>query len=179
MTKLDAQVGKATSLRRAFDHAFSLPRALPAEEGEELLRIAVAGDSYAIRLREISGVVASPTIVALPAATPDLVGVAGIRGDIVPVFGLAALLGRGPSLDPPNWTVLCGKEDPVGLGFSEFEGYFKAPRSSFHADEARGTHGYVREVVRTDAGVLPVIEIPIVIANLNSRASHSRPAEEK
>lgn len=171
---------RAAELRSAFDRSFALPPSESSVAMEDVLSIRVAGAAYAIRLREIAGIVARRKLTPVPAAASHLLGVAGIRGAILPVFDLASVLGHGPTLDSPRWTVLCGLDEPLGLGFSEFEGYLRTPWSSFHADDAgAGDRGFVREVVRTETGVLPVIEIPAVIASLKSRASHDRPAEEK
>lgn len=171
---------RAAELRSTFDRSFALPPREATVATEDVLAIRVAGAPYVIRLREIAGIVARRKLTPVPSMASHLLGVAGIRGGIVPVFSLASLLGHGPSLDAPDWMVLCGTEDPLGLGFTEFEGYLRASQSAFHADEAAsGTHGYVKEVLRTDAAILPVIAVPVVIANLKNRASHSRPAEEK
>jgi purine-binding chemotaxis protein CheW len=83
---------KAAELRQAFDLSFALPPPQASQEVEDLLTIRVAGDPYAIRLCDIAGMVTGRKVVPLPAATLDLLGLAGIRGGIVPVFGLSSIL---------------------------------------------------------------------------------------
>lgn len=175
-----ASEGRAAELRQAFDRSFALPPAQASREVEDLLIVRVKGDPYAIRLREIVGVVAKRTIVSVPASAPGLCGLVGLRGDIVPVFGLSSILGYGDDADSPPWMVLCGAEDPIALGFSELEGYVRLPKSSLHADEnLRAACQYVNEIAATDAGARPVIGLPLVVASIRNRLGRPRPKKEQ
>jgi purine-binding chemotaxis protein CheW len=142
----------------------------------------VAGDPYAILLRDIAGIVTGRRVVPIPAVTPDLLGLAGIRGGIVPVFGLATILGYGPAPGTPRWMILCGTEEPIALAFSDFEGYVRLPTSALHADENfRGTRQhvkYVNQVASTQGGVRAVISIPRIVETVRHRIGHLRPAKE-
>jgi purine-binding chemotaxis protein CheW len=171
---------KAAELRQAFDRSFALPPPQASPEVEDLLTIRVAGDPYAIRLREIAGMVAGRRVVPVPAVTLDLLGLAGIRGGLVPVFGLASILGYGPAPGSPRWMLLCGAEEPIALAFSDFEGYLRLPKSSLHADEnLRATRQYVNQVASTEAGARAVISIPLVVATIRNRIGHNRLAKEQ
>src|ERR1035437_7130077 len=117
----------SAKLRQAFDRSFALPPSQASQEVEDLLTIRVAGDPYAILLRDIAGMVAGRRVVPVPAVTPDLLGLAGIRGGIVPVFGLASILGYGPAPGSPRWMILCGAEEPIALAFSGFQAYLRLP----------------------------------------------------
>ncbi len=64
-------------------------------------------------------------VVAIPGSTPELLGITGIRGSIVPVFSLDALLGYG-SHGPGRWLALCGDGDIIGLCFSDLDAYRKS-----------------------------------------------------
>lgn len=168
--------GKAAGLRRAFDLSFASQPPQASPEACDLLLIRVAGDPYAIRLGEIAGLVAGRRVVPVPAVTLDLLGLAGIRGGVVPVFGLLSILGYGQAPGSPRWMVLCGAEDPIALAFSDFEGHLRVPKSSLHADESpRTTRQYVDQVVRTDAGVRAVIGIPLVVATIRNRVGQRQP----
>jgi chemotaxis signal transduction protein len=173
---------KAAQLRQAFDHTFALPPSLASPEVEDLLTIRVAGDPYAIRVLEIIRIVSQRSVVSVPAATPDLLGLAGIRGGIVPVFGLSSILGYGPDPGSPRWMILCGSEEPIALAFSDFEGHLRLPTSAFHADEnVRATRKqvkYVNQVASTPDGVRAVISIPLIMATIRNRISQHRPTKE-
>jgi purine-binding chemotaxis protein CheW len=182
LLKHSIEGNKAAQLRAAFDHTFALPPSLASPEFEDLLTIRVAGDPYAIRLCDIAEIVTDRGIVPVPAVTPDLLGLAGIRGGIVPVFGLSSILGYDPDPGSPRWMILCGSEEPIALAFSEFEGYLRLPRSALHADENLRTNGehvkYVNQVARTPDGVRAVISIPLITAAIRNRISQHRPKQE-
>jgi purine-binding chemotaxis protein CheW len=55
----------------------------------------VGPDWYAIEMAKVREVVASPVLAGVPTAPPTLLGVFNLRGDIVPLFDTAALLGIG------------------------------------------------------------------------------------
>jgi chemotaxis signal transduction protein len=172
----------AIQLRQAFDHTFSLPRSPASPEIEDLLMIRVAGDPFAIRLCDIVQIVTDRSIVPVPAVTPDLLGLAGIHGGIVPVFGLSSILGYGHDPESPRWMILCGAEDPIALAFSDFEGYLRLPASALHADEnfraAREHVKYVNQVASTPAGARAVISMALIMATIRNRISQHRPTKE-
>lgn len=170
---------QAAQLRQVFDRTFALPPSLASPEVEDLLTIRVAGDPYAIRLLDIAGIVTGRRVVSVPAVTPDLLGLAGIRGGIVPVFGLSSILGYGPDPGSPRWMILCGSEEPIALAFSDFEGYLRLPTSALHADEnfrATCEHvKYVNQVATTPDGVRAIISISLIMATTRNRISQHRP----
>ena len=171
---------KAAKLRQAFDLSFALPPPPASQEVEDLLTIRVAGDSYAIRLCDIAGMVTGCKVVAVPAAAIDLLGLAGIRGDIVPVFGLASILGYSQPLESPRWMILCGADESIALAFSDFEGYLRIPKSCLYADEnLRATRQYVSQAASTNAVLRSVISIPLILANIRNRIGHHRPTKEQ
>jgi chemotaxis signal transduction protein len=180
MNEISVVESKAAELRQAFDLSFALPPPQASQEFEDLLAIRVAGDPYAIRLRDIAGIVAGRRVVSVPAVTLDLLGLAGIRGDVISVFGLASILGYGQAPGSPRWMILCGAEEPIALAFSDFEGYLRLPKSSLHADEnLRSTRQYVNQVASTEAGARAVISIPLVVATIRNRTGHNRLAKEQ
>jgi purine-binding chemotaxis protein CheW len=171
---------KAAELRQAFDLSFALPPPQALREVEDLLTIRVAGDPYAIRLCDIAGMVTGRKVVPVPAATLDLLGLAGIRGGVVPVFGLASILGYSQAPGSPRWMILCGTEEPIALAFSDFEGYLRLPKSSLHADEnLRATRQYVNQVASTETEARAVIGIPLIVATIRNRIGHHRLAKEQ
>jgi len=172
----------AAQLKQAFDRSFALPPSLVSPEVEDLLMIRVAGDPYAIRLCDIAEIVTDRSIVPVPAVTPNLLGLTGIHGGIVPVFGLSSILGYGPDPGSPRWMILCGAEDPIALAFSDFEGYLRLPASALHADEnlsaPREHVKYVNQVASTPDGARAVISMALIMATIRNRISQHRPTKE-
>lgn len=179
MNNAPADQRSANDLRQAFDHSFALPPRALAAEVDDLLSIHLAGERYAVRLRDIAMMVASRAVVPVPSAVPALLGLVGIRGRVVPVFSLAAILGHEHATGAPRWLVVCGAEEPIAFGFSHFEGYVRLARSSVHSDEnPQAARQYVHQMARTDTGMLAVINIPLVVATIRNRIGPSRPTQE-
>jgi purine-binding chemotaxis protein CheW len=172
----------AAQLRQAFDRTFALPPSLASQAVEDLLTIRVAGDPYAIRLLDIAEIVTGRKIISVPSVTPDLLGLAGIHGGIVPVFGLSSILGYGPDPGSPRWMILCGTEEPIALAFTDFEGYLRLPTSALHADDSlrakREQAKYVNQVASTPDGARAVISMPLIMASIRNRISQHRPTKE-
>ena len=55
----------------------------------------VGPDWYAIDIARVREVVDAPMLAGMPTAPPTLLGVFNLRGEIVPLFDTAALLGLG------------------------------------------------------------------------------------
>ena len=181
MTQPSAIASAAAQLRNAFDRARAIPHSARAvEQVEGLLSIRVSGDPYAIRVGEISGLANDRKVVAFPCSIPELLGVAGIRGGLIPVYSLAALLGYSREADQARWLVLCGAEEPVGLAFSAFEGYFRVPFTQVYATEQRDTaRAHVKHLVRAADLVCAVVSIPDIVELIKSRCDKSRVSKER
>lgn len=166
---------KAAQLRQEFDRSFATKPASAEQELEALLSIRVAGDAYAIRLSEITGIITGRKLVAVPATAPHFAGVAGIRGGIVAVFSLASMLGCGQAQDSLHWMVLCGTAEPIALGFSAFEGYLRVPKSALHRDEKlQSAKKYVDAVVPSEAGLCAVLSLSLIVTAIRNRKENDR-----
>lgn len=158
---------RARAMREEFDQSFAVEAHTALEQLEDLLMVRVADEPYAIRLRDIGGIVTKRPIVAVPAMADHLLGLAGVRGDVVPVYDLRSILGHTDTAEPPTWMVLCGDTPRIALAFPVFDGYLRLPLSRIHADnEARAVRPYVSEVVRHEQNVSSVINVPRIVAAL-------------
>jgi chemotaxis signal transduction protein len=153
------------SFREAFDQAFAAAPITTIAAFEDVLAIRIAGDAYALRVRDMKGLVASRKIVPLPSRKPELLGVAGIRGSLVAVYSLAALLGYGADSRAPSWFALAGASEPIGLGFEEFEGFLRVPSADVHAAQAaERSRPHVGVVIRVQNQSRRVVDIPSTLA---------------
>jgi chemotaxis signal transduction protein len=171
MTSLSPTALKLAELRNAFDQTFAISAvSQAAEQIEDLLCIGVAGDHYAIKVSEISGLVNNRKAVALPSPVPELLGVAGIRGGLVPVYSLAALLGYSQDTGRPRWFALCGSEEPLALAFSDFEGYLRIPVSQVYAAEQKDVaRAHLKHVLCAAGVVRAVVSIPDLVEMIKRR----------
>jgi len=84
----------------------------------DALLLPVGDDLYAIETAAVREVVAAPDLATLPTAPGTVLGVFNLRGEIVPVFDLAALLGLGNTRDVPFVAVVDTGLGPAGLALS-------------------------------------------------------------
>jgi purine-binding chemotaxis protein CheW len=88
---------RAAAMRLAFDRSFAEPLRPATEAVENLLAIRIGTQAYALRLAEVAGLFADRKVTPVPGGDAALVGIAGFRGAIVPVYGLHTLLVAHPS----------------------------------------------------------------------------------
>jgi purine-binding chemotaxis protein CheW len=168
-------------LRRAFDQAFAVPPPPPLAELESLLIIRVDGESFALRVGELAGLEGRRKIVALPLDAPAFLGLAGMKGQLVPVYSLASLLGyAGEGTDEGRWLAVCGAGDPVGLAFPALQGYVRIAPSALSAlGEAERGRGHVQGVLRLASETCYVLSVPSILAEINRRTSRPGAAQEE
>jgi purine-binding chemotaxis protein CheW len=173
MTQLPESIDKVAELRRAFDESFA---SMPPERvavWEDLLDIRIGGDAYAIRVRDISGFVASGKIVPVPSRVPELLGMAGVKGSLVPVFSLAALLGYGRPDEAPRWLALAGKTETVAFGFGEFEEYLRVLASEvFLPEKSDPGRNFIESGIRAGGAARSIINIGSMTDAIKARAGH-------
>jgi purine-binding chemotaxis protein CheW len=165
----------AATLRRHFDEAFAAPASSIIVPLEDLLAIRVGSDPYALRLSEIAGFHVGVKIVPVPSPVPQLLGIVGIRGMMVPIYDLAALL-RYPPEANSRWFVLARAPQPVGFAFETFESHLQVSQASLAGsnDEDSGMGGtvqHMRGTVRA-AGVLrPIIQLASMLEMIGGKNS--------
>jgi len=162
---------KAAEMRRLFDASFACSRPPHLTAPERMLAISVGGEAFAVRVTETSGLAAlEGEILPVPSDAPELLGLIGRRGAVVPVFSLAALLGC-PSHDrDPKWLLFCRGETPIGLAFERLEHQFGADPAEIYALEASRKQSYVHETVRDGAKLRSVIGLVALAERIRARA---------
>jgi chemotaxis signal transduction protein len=171
-----AAAGRAAELRRVFDQSFALPVSAGTEVAENLMEIRLAGTIYAVRVAEIGGLFADVRITFVPSAVPELLGIGGFRGAILPVYDLRALLGQ-PGEASPRWVIVAAAV-PVALAFGGFERQISVGREAIVPEAGGGTSRHVRDVVRLDGGVRPVLSIASVLEAITIRVRSAGSKEE-
>ena len=178
MTMAPAFDQRVAELRLAFDRSFASPATTATGDTEDMLAVRIAGDSYALRMSEMSGLATGKKIALLPSRRPGIVGIASVRGNLLLVHSLSALLGYGLHPSPCTWLALSVGDDPVGLGFDELEGFLRVRRTDVHAADGGDAKLHVREVVRLATGTRPVVSIRSAIETLKAHAGGAGPTEE-
>jgi len=156
-------------LREDFDRAFAEPITDREEPPIPMLAVRAGGDALAIPVHALRGVERVGRILPLPGTPPSLLGLAGVRGRLVPVHALSTLLGGLEAARELRWLVLAGDVAvPVGFAFEELEGFISAPRKSVHPleeDERRARR--VTAVVRApEDEARGVVDIAALLAQV-------------
>jgi chemotaxis signal transduction protein len=169
---------RAAALRAEFDHAFALPSRTASAANADLIAIRAGAEPCALRLAEITGLFADRKITRLPGGHSALLGIAGFRGALVPVYALTALLGM--SVAPTSrWLVLAAAA-PVALAFDAFEGHLRASSDAILTRQSQAEmRGFAPEFIRTTGIVRPVINLAAVVAALGTaEAAQINPMQE-
>jgi chemotaxis signal transduction protein len=121
-----------------------------------------------VRLSEVCGLHRDRRVVPLASDAPALIGIAGLRARVLPVFSLARLLGYAEA-DPPRWLIVCGEDEgAIALAFAGFEGHRELAASALHAAGVAEGRAHVREVARGADGVLPVVSATSIRAAITA-----------
>jgi chemotaxis signal transduction protein len=162
---------RAARLREEFDRSFALPAAGADARTEDFLGIGLAGDPHALRLAEIAHVGPLSEITPLPSARPGFLGLAGLRGAIFPVYDLRVLLGY-PAADAPRWMAIAAGQG-LALAFDSVEAYLRVPLGSATPGADLPSRRHVREVLRLDDQVRPIVSISSLLASVQSASGSS------
>ncbi|MBB5190744.1 purine-binding chemotaxis protein CheW [Silvimonas terrae] len=172
------QLAGLARLREDFDQSFAQAPERTRHAIKGFLAIRVGADPYALPLDEISGLSADRHIVPLPTPVTALRGLAGFRGQIVPVYDLGCLLGHAPAAHL-RWLVLINKEQPVALAFATFEAYLRVDQHMMvdpgeTAPETAEHHPQTIGAVRGD-GLRPILHIPALIETIRRLSQRITP----
>jgi chemotaxis signal transduction protein len=165
---------RLAELKAEFDTSFTRPAARAEARWEVLLRVRVGGTALAVPLDQLAGLHALPRVVALPDSPPGLLGVAGLRGQLVAVHELAARLGLPPD-ERPRWLLLCGTERRVGLAAGGFDGQLRVTPEQLQPRVGTAPGPYLSTtVLRPGEPPLPVLDVASLVKDLLDGAQAPR-----
>jgi chemotaxis signal transduction protein len=167
MTEVQNRLGE---LRTEFDSSFTDPVRPHDEDHIELLAIRAGGRPYALRLSQTSGLYPDRPVTALPGPLPSLLGVAGFGGGILPVYDLAALLGR-PAADRPRWLLLAAGTPPLAFAFGELDGHVRVAADTIITERHEGA-GCLRGMVPLPGGTRPIVDLAAARAAVHRLTGH-------
>jgi purine-binding chemotaxis protein CheW len=159
----------AVELRRDFDRTFAEHPSTEMVRHENLLMLRLGEDCYIVRVAEIAGLFAGRPITSLPSPEPELLGIAGFRGTVVPIYDLGLILGKPRAASPRWFFLLAGLS--AGLAFDRFEGHLRLARNALAPVSAADlSRRYVQEIAQTSTGAQPVIHLPSILETIKMRA---------
>ncbi len=165
-----ALTSRAETLRLSFDRSFAEPVCFDTPSRRDLIAIRSGTETCAIQLSEISGLFVDKKVTYVPGNMSALLGIAGFRRAIVPVYNLTTLLGHD-SADIPRWLVTLAKA-PIALAFDSFEGHLRIDTCAQDSQSGDGSgRQFVREIVRTQDGVRSILDLDAVLNAINDENS--------
>lgn len=162
MSDRDRLAANLRAIREAFDASFASTPHGERRDDLALLAIRVGSDALALRVNETQGLLKAGRIVAVPSRRPELLGISGVRGAVIPIFSLARLTGRS-EVQSPRWIALAGDAERIGLAFAEFEGHLRVPASAVRSAASARDPARVASVVELDAGARPIIDVHAIV----------------
>jgi chemotaxis signal transduction protein len=169
---------RVLEMRRAFDRTFAEPHLTAEAVHEDLLRVRVGADSYALRVADIAGVLVDQTVVAVASDVRAWLGISAQRGQIVAVYDLAALLGTS-ARDSARWLAILSASPDVALAFESFEGHLRVPKTDIVSTEADGKQAHVTHLVRTAERALPLLGCEALLGTIEDLARVIGPEKER
>jgi len=160
-------------LRREFDDSFAASFRALGTDLEAILTIRVGDKPYALRLTELGGTAAGQRITPVPSPERALLGLAGIRGVVVPVFDLAVLLGEPEAKEPARWLALSTGQDAVAFAFAELEGHLQVSRGELDQVEHESER-LIADVIRTSSGLRPILQMNALVDAARGTVSQQR-----
>lgn len=165
---------RLAELKADFDASFARPASLADTRSEVLLCMRTGGTAVAVPLGKLAGLHALPRVVSLPGSPAGLLGVAGLRGQLVAVHDLAARLGL-PSDEQPRWLMVCGGELHVGLAVGGFEGQLRVAPEQFQPYPDAAPRPYLKAaVLRPGESPLPLLDVDSLVRDLLAGAMAPR-----
>ncbi|WP_416761108.1 chemotaxis protein CheW [Roseateles sp. So40a] len=148
--------------REAFDRSFAEPRRQADEDAVlDVLGIRIAGDAFALNLADLAGLQSAMPAAPYPATAPALLGLAGHQGQVLPLYDLQALLGRGTAPVTRWWAI--ARAAPLALAFEGFDGQWRlSARDRLLQSDTTGS-GWA---VRCGDALRPLIELDQLIASI-------------
>jgi chemotaxis signal transduction protein len=174
MSEIPATIGlsrlatRVVALRAGFDRSFAEPAQLEMTSVEDLLAIRAGADVVAIRLSEIAGLYVGKKVTRMPGGDPALLGIAGFRGTIQPVYCIATLIGR-PVVAFPRWLVTAAMA-PITLAFEGFEHHMRVSAEMLRPRDVHAKdQPYVRDFVSVQQFVRPILHLPSILDGIRTQ----------
>ncbi|MBI2518517.1 MAG: chemotaxis protein CheW [Opitutae bacterium] len=152
-------------LRAEFDATFVRPIPPSPPAASALLLLCAGGERIAVKRDETTGLVRADNVVPTPSRSPGFVGLAGIRGELYPVWSLAGLLGREPCPveGDTGWLVLAAARPGVPCAFAceTFD------HMAFISAQDIAPPGGSRPMVSCDGALVPLIDLAALEAEIH------------
>lgn len=140
-------------LRRAFDGAFAKEADLVEGDRESVMLFHAGEARIAVRVADASEAIQRTRWTHVVSDDSALLGLTSVRGRLVAVYDVLALLGRDAGASSGDWIVLASGDRSFGARFGSYAGLIQVSRAEIRrgADTTAGEAEWIRvEAVRFD-----------------------------
>jgi chemotaxis signal transduction protein len=155
---------RAAQLRRDFDGGFANPPLIGSEAKQDLLAIRLGTRRFAIRLSEISGLFADKKVTPVPGGATAMLGIAGFRGSILPVYDLQSLLDLSKA-EAPRWLVVAAAAS-AAFSFDAFEEQIRVSPDAIKCQQTEAKNSFTKEFIQTEGVLRPIIQLSSVLDSI-------------
>jgi chemotaxis signal transduction protein len=114
---------KVEKLRKAFDESFAEEFRALEEKKDSFIYFLLGTRGYAISSLHLTGFAKAGHVTPLPARSRGLLGMGSNRGQLLPVYSLAALLSVNEKTEQAQWLAITGGIDSVAFAINELIGF--------------------------------------------------------
>lgn len=177
---LDSLAKRLLAMRLQFDTSFAQPLAVTDVPTQKLLAIQAGEGRFALPLADCTSIQACPKLVALPAAPPALLGIAGVRGRLLAVYRLAALLGVSHQAPPPRWLLVARADEQVGFAVENIDAYLQVFSTEIFPSSlpAELQNPFCTKLLAHQGSTRPLLQLSALVAAVNRSATASPSAKE-
>ena len=129
------------------------------------VRVRVGAETYALSVEHVLEVSDLGEVAAVPGAPASALGVRNLRGQVLPVFDLASVLGLSSQSPPARLLVAEGPEHVVGLAIDDVTDVGPLPTERQEADSELLSGSTLEDGV-----LVGVIDVPRLFEVLNEAA---------
>lgn len=163
-------------MREAFDHGFARQVGELSPHWHDFLLVRLGALPHALPMAEISALQRMPPegITPVPGPLSALMGIAGHKGRILPVYDLTALLGLSAARQAA-WQVVT-QDPPVILAIDEFERHVRCDAGAIarlSASESIG-QGHIEAHLHTASEQRPIVSIASVLDTIRAMSQTAR-----
>jgi len=161
---------RAMALRQAFDASFAELPTAAREPQDDFVVLGMGEARCAVAMRQLGGLHADLEILSCPSEHPEFLGLAVLRGLLLPVYDLALLISEPHGISP-RWFALNPSRD-FAVAVERMETSFRA-RAVARGDTATGR-------VLTHAGqVIRLVDLLSLETQLRQRANEFHSTMER
>jgi chemotaxis signal transduction protein len=125
----------------------------------EVLLLPVGEELYAVPMDSFREVIAAPRVSKLPTAPEEILGLVNVRGEIMPIFDIARLLGSGSTTATPYAAVVEVDDGRAALAVTA------APQSASLGEQvADATQPMARGIHRQGDRLATLLDIATALA---------------